>query len=568
MIMAKHVLVQYMRHVFRWISIGLSILVFLVLLSTGQTQTPSVFASPQSTPVPTPQFRGIHMGNHANREDWGYDLLYRIDPAKGGTWPDIIVVLSWQVYDRHRSGPNCRIDSAAILTSTHASILDYLQRASSAGKRIIIRVMPSPGDFDANHHLLTTSSSGCNEGANRSYDDIGDEIIKIHEWNASHGITEFGFEPASEPNIEWYSLSTQPPISDQVVWVEMDAYFSAIYDYVHARYPSPTIRVLTPPMAQGAFAELYNVNGCGPMGLNDGKSGYEKMANIFLNGTKNDGYNWHNYWKVGYEDWANCDDAATHHGQHVSYWFPPAMWASMVVKPRSITEADLDSPPSIKPDHFGNLPDKDASFGITATNSLNKFINAEQWAERIAVWTLNVTDSDPQTGPEQNWHEAYRCNDIGQDGLILSERPWFMRWWSGIPAGFSFTPCYRVFLPVGSNNYTTELIKNGNFDAGGAYWTTTTSQPSCTYPVIIGVISDTTGTANTNAADLGRCNYNTDTLSQLIAIPGDVTSATLTYNYRVEHPYNEFSYQDHLYVQLHDYTTGELVTLTDRCMIC
>ena len=125
---------------------------------------------------------------------------------------------------------------------------------------------------------------------------------------------------------------------------------------------------------------------------------------------------------------------------------------------------------------------------------------------------------------------------------------------------------FRIFLSGVMNNFTTELVKNGNFDLGGTYWTITTSLASCRtppYPAsIFGVISDTTGTANTIAARLGRCSANTDTLSQIITIPADVTSARLTYQYRVEQTYSQPIYEDRLYVRIQDRTTNELVPLT------
>lgn len=533
---------------------------FFVVVMSGQMPIPGVFASPQSTPVPSAPLRGIHLGNHYYGEDWEDTLLQRIDGDEpGGIWPSTVVVLSQHVYNVVRSGASCEIQS---VEPRNSNIIEYLQQASIHDVRIIIRISPSPGHFDSNHHLQVSTASGCDADHLRSYDDIGEEIIKIHEWNSdpAHEINEFGFEPASEPNIEWYRNEPDPTpirLDDPRAWSDMDAYFTAIYDYVHTQSSDPTIRVFTPPMSQGAFAEIRDVSSCAERTLSDNSShGYEKMPNVYLNGTKNDGYNWHNYWKVGYEAWASCEEAATPRGHHVSYWFPPAMWASMVLKPRNITEADLASPPSVHNGQFGDLPDKDALFGVTASDSLDQFINAEQWAERIAVWTLNVTDPTIETGAEQNWHEAYRCNDIGQDGFILSERPWFMRWWSGIPAGFSFTPCYRVFLPMGLKDYTTELIKNGTFDAGGTYWTTMTSHPSCTNLPIFGAID------GNHAAVLARCTYNTDTLSQTITIPDDVSSAQLTFKFRVEQNYSQPIYNDRLYVRIRDRTTGELVPLS------
>jgi hypothetical protein len=274
------------------------------------------------------------------------------------------------------------------------------------------------------------------------------------------------------------------------------------------------------------------------------------MPNVFLYGNSNDGYSWHNYWDLGFEDWVpNCDPNISPHGHHVDQWFPLSMREQMLLKNTYLTEADLESPGDPM---WGNLTDKDEQFGLTASNSISQFFNADLAVQHIAAWNLNITSP---TEVEHNWHEAYRCNDIGQDGLILSERPWFMRWWSGIPAEFSFAPCWRVILPLFYKEFTTELIKNGSFDAGGAYWTATTSLPACTYPDIFSVIE------GNPAAALGRCNYNTDIVSQIVSIPDDVTSATLSYRYRVEQWYTGAFYVDQLDVQIHDYTTGEVVTL-------
>ncbi len=426
------------RRKIRPIAMGVGILLLIIIVTTTQPIATNTFASPLSTSAPSSPLRGIHLGNHVNAEPWNASLLARIDGSKpGGTWPDVIVVLSWQIYNRHRSGSNCRIDSVAIPLSTQANVRDYLRGASSANKRIIIRIMPSPGNFDSGHHLLTTSSSGCNEWVNRSYDDVGDEIIKIHEYNAANGITEFGFEPASEPNIEWYSFATAIRIDTPTAWSEMDGYFSAIYDYVHRSYPNPVIRVLTPPMSQGAYAELINLDGCGQMELNDRSHGYEKMSNVFLVGAKNDGYDWHNYWRIGHESWGACFLA---NGDHVAYNFPLLMIANMTSKPRNITEADVASPRSLG--QFGNIDGKDQILGFTAANSLNQFINAELSADHIAMWNLNVTESNPAS--EQNWHEAYCDDRLATDGV--HERPWFKLWWTGSPSLPAL--CQHSFAPV------------------------------------------------------------------------------------------------------------------------
>jgi hypothetical protein len=259
----------------RWLSsvlIGLGVWLWLLLSSSTRSQISTTFASPMSTP--TTGRWGIHFGNHVYGEAWTADLFKRIDPTLGGTWPDTVVILSRNVYDvpRNTSG-DCRITGAAgkypLLTATTV-FTGYLQRASTAGVKIIIRIWPSPGNFDAGHRLITSTvpfnGNRCDDGSipnqtgNRSYDDVGDEIIKIHQWNAAHGITETGFLPANEPNAEWYDLSHGNVHRDNpIAWTDMDAYFTAVYTYVHATLPYPAVSVLTPAMAQEAYAELKDL---------------------------------------------------------------------------------------------------------------------------------------------------------------------------------------------------------------------------------------------------------------------------------------------------------------------
>jgi len=533
---------------------GAAALLFLAFNASAAPLESSVFASTLVTPAPDAPLQGIHLGNHISQEDWDSALLRRIDPKLGGTWPKVIVFLSYNVYDRVRD-TNCRLQSVNI-PSSRASVRDYLQRASVNNVQIIIRIMPSPGNLDAAHHLSLAASpvngNRCDDGldpssrGNRSYDDVGEEIVKIHEWNASHNITEFGFEPANEPNAEWYTDEPNTVHRDtQTAWVEMDAYFSAIYDYVHTRYPSPTIRVLTPPMAQSAFAEARNVNGCGPMTLQNGGHGYEYMPNIFLNGTKNDGYTWHNYWRQDFESWASCEQAASPRGQHVAYWFPPQMLTSMVLKPRIISEADLASPQQ----GFGNpLTDKDIDTGIPAANSIQRFINAEAWADHIAVWTLNITNGFPGS-EEQNWHEAYRCNDFPNPYQFTPrEREWFTRWWTG--SSGAFASCYKSYLPASIKSYPEELIQNGNFSLGTSYWTY--SRSNCAHPLVA-----THPSEGQPAARLGHCNNNTDELYQTITIPASAVTARLTYRVYIESS-NATGLADYLYIQVRN-TAGQVL---------
>jgi hypothetical protein len=442
------------------VMIGLGVLLWLLLSSSTRSQIPSIFASPMSTP--TPSRWGIHFGNHVYGEAWTKDLLKRIDPTMGGTWPDTVVVLSRNVYDvpRNTSG-DCRITGATgkypLLTATNV-FTGYLQRASAAGVKIIIRIWPSPSNFISTTYHINLSNqpangNRCDDGSipnqigNRSYDDVGDEIIQIHQWNAAHGITEAGFLPANEPNIEWYRGYPNPtliPINDPRAWQDMDAYFTAVYTYVHSILPSPAVSVLTPAMAQEAYADSMDFNGCTTdHQLVGGGYGYDKMPNVFLYGYSNDGYAWNNYWNIGYEAWTTeCRDNVTPHGQHVSIWLPLSMRDQMFVKPTYIIEADVKS---FGPPQHGSLADKDALFGLTAVTSLNQFLNAEQPANHIAVWALNITKPQ-KDDPETNWHEAYRCNDIDQSGLTLLERPWFTLWWTGWPGWPAY--CYKSYEPV------------------------------------------------------------------------------------------------------------------------
>jgi len=463
-----------------------------------------------------------------------------------------------------------------LMTGT-GTTLGYLQRAARAGVKIFIRIMPSPGNFDAGHRLsllpAPTNGDRCNiwpqSGGMRSYDDIGDEIIKIHQWNAAHGITETGFLPANEPNAEWYDFDGPIHRDNVLAWTDMDAYFTAVYKYVHAVLPYPAVSVFTPPMSQEAYAELKDFNGCVDRKLNDNQSyGYEKMPNVFLYGTHNDGYAWNNYWDIGYEPWTpECNPNVTPHGHHVSLWFPLQMINSMLTKPTIITEADLKS---FGPPQRGSLPDKDDQLGSTAATSIERFAIAESAAEDIAVWALSITNPNE---PEQNWHEAYRCNDWFGPAHTKAplERPWFTRWWAGETPSYSVAPCYQLFLPAGLKAYPEELIRNGGFDAGTAYWDVW--RGACSYPIVTNFMTTTN-----QVAALGACNNNSDSLSQPVTIPASATRAYLSFQYYLQRPLaaphpincNESDpplYGDCLFVEVVDVTTGQtqrLATYTDN----
>ena len=382
-------------------------------------------------------YSGMHLGNHT--QDWSATLLQRIDPARGGMWPSAVVVLSSQVYyiDRWPSnGVNpCRVRSVWALPDRPV-IWDYLKRAGQAGVKIIVRVDPSPGNFidwnsqdHHNHHLLDSSypagPNWCQPLLYRSVADIADEIGAIHTLNVSQGFSEYGFEPANEPNHEWYDkMNSVPEVFKGEVWEEMDRYFANIHYYVH-QWINPAIRVLTPPMAPSRYAELRNVADYDPDGgtcqsmplIPTGLSGYETMTRtygIYAAGA-NDGVAWHNYWFYGKEGYNFCPD-----GQHVSLYFPSGMKNAITSSGDAsfVTESDLSS------SGWGGIPTKDDVYAATVASSTRQFI----WMEHktngfntdVVVWLL----SDDTGTAEHMWHQAYTTT-------TQIERGWFPAWWNG-----------------------------------------------------------------------------------------------------------------------------------------
>jgi hypothetical protein len=384
---------------------------------------------------------GVHMGNR-NSSDWNATLLNRIDPQRGGKWPAAAVVLSHQLYNIHRNPSNhptdpCRIVSASVRSPV---LYDYVKRASQSGVRVVIRLWPSPGNFldwndpnMPNHRLIPAPPVGpdgyCGPDQYRSFNDLGDEMGRIQALNWSNGFLVFGFAPANEPNIEWYSQDIGTPrIWNSTAWNEMDVYFSAIHDYVHQYYPA-YIRVLTPPMAQSRYAEGNDIedvggsNPCQDVWLVDGiHKGYDLMRNTYE--TKSDGVTWHNYWNQGKEAYNNCP-----HGQHVSIHFP--WWLHNAIrnqaKPVVIMEADLGSPWQMR--GLNPLPNKRTNNNPTlAANSIRHFFDSEHWFggqyyygifPTVASWLL----ADDTGNQEHNWHKAYE-----EAGLL---HPWFSNWYSG-----------------------------------------------------------------------------------------------------------------------------------------
>lgn len=449
--MTKNI-VQYQRRTGLWIAGLLLLFLFALMGEATQPPTASVFANNASAyglvipraflPIimncsdAMKSWSGVHLGNRTV-SDWNKAFFRRIDPTQCGVWPTAIVVFSYQIYDVQRwpstdpSNP-CRVKSATKLMSNPVGF-DYVKRAAQAGVKVIVRIYPSPGNFydwndlanQPNHHLSVEGPVGpngyCDKEHYRSKGDIADEMNAIHAFNLSEGFSEFGFQPANEPNIEWYRDFPDSTVQRVNVdaWQEMDAYFSAIYDYAHANFPG--VRVLTPPMAQSARADGINIYDCTPMGLADGiGTGYDYMPSTY--GTKNDGVTWNNYWNYTKEIYNSCENG----GMHVSYYFP--QWMKNAIrngnKPAFITEADLGYPANT-----GNaLPNKDGSNANLAADSIRHFFDSEQESgvshygvqAVILSWLLTNTTSDS----EITWHKAY-----WETGY--SVRPWFQVWYTG-----------------------------------------------------------------------------------------------------------------------------------------
>ncbi len=435
------------------------------------TLTPSPTATTTLTPQPVSRLRlpvvaqsyfpltrqnsGLHLGNRLLDWDTPIDFLERVDLGDYTATPRVVVVLSNQVFALQRSTTApCAITGAAI---GNTYLFDFLDRAIDRGAWVVVRLYPSPGNFTdyadpgPTHTLLSGAApAGPNYCAGRSQqfrstadlaaemDAIASLVFGAHDWPAD----ALYFEPANEPNLEWYEAlrpanpDLSPAVEDQRAWQAMDAYFAAVYD--RAKALNPAIRVLAPPMAQHLFADAREFGTCNRTilivnGVPQFSSGYDWMQTTFR--AKNDGWSWHNYWRVGYEGWRGdfCQTPATI-SDHAFQYFPDWLQTEILssTKPALITEADLLSP-CVFP--LNPLIDKEAA-AETAT-SLTRFMSEERAADAIAVWILTNQFADPVAGTfdcndvnaEIAWHEAYR--DVAVNGS--HERSWFPLWWEGTP---------------------------------------------------------------------------------------------------------------------------------------
>jgi hypothetical protein len=164
---------------------------------------------------------------------------------------------------------------------------------------------------------------------------------------------------------------------------------------------------------------------CSDMRLEDGQTtGYGRMQEMIQ--YRSDLISWHNYSRIGFESYGPCQLNNQPYGLHISYYFPDWMKTTIAIKGGVIPEHDLFSykptPQSIGQDPWAVFQDKDACGGKATATSLRKWIEAEQYAQRVVVWLLN--DNVNSSSDDHNWHEAYR--DSSGSNTV---RAWFNQWW-------------------------------------------------------------------------------------------------------------------------------------------
>ncbi|MCX6043730.1 MAG: hypothetical protein NT075_01355, partial [Chloroflexi bacterium] len=341
------------------------------------------------TPTPTPPSRikarsGIHMGNRGIGTDWPITAFQLITGTVQGIFPAATVVQSSQLFNFHRStSAPCRIDYVKEVRAQH--LYDYLNMAIQHGTMVVIRITPSPGNFTdyndlGNHHILLIDASlpgadYCDpKNAEKFRDilDIANEMEAVYTWFMKQTwFTQQGghqnqlyFEPANEPNQEWYTESARkasdhgktlmPNADNKDAWIAMDDYFANLYQLAKQR--KPPLLILAPPMAQELYGETFQLETCNRQSVhvegdpNSIKTGYDFMEKTYDGGTF-DGYSWHNYWQETHEQWEgqdienNCTSPVRPTmpvNDHVYEYFPRWMQQNITwsLKPRFITEAD------------------------------------------------------------------------------------------------------------------------------------------------------------------------------------------------------------------------------------
>ena len=401
-------------------------------------------------PPPTPKvYTGIHLGNHVGG-DWTDDELALVDGDAGGAWPRVIVVQSKQVWNVWRPTESpCEVAGADVWNDPQGvdrrNVYDYLTRAAQNGVTVIIRITPSPGNFEdwdgtGMHRLIATTIPAGGDYCDakwehfRAIDDVAKEMDAIHTRNQINGWPAdcCYFEPANEPNQEWYGVGeeTDPARDEALAWQAMDDYFAALIAYARANYPA--LRILTPSMGQGQYAEGidwlrgYPDDDPCPEQLVEGAwKGYELMPQTYewrVDGYH--GYSWHNYYIQGWESYSTCE----YGGFHVSRHFPDFMSREIVLndRPAFVTETDLCSWFSDGNGQcYNNNPLHGKEDDPTATSeSLRYFFASESnmgSADGIALWLLR---NDEAGKTEYDWHEAY------DDATYYN---WFDQWWRETP---------------------------------------------------------------------------------------------------------------------------------------
>ena len=436
------------------------------------------------TPPPIKAKSGIHLGNRFS-SDWRIELFAHITGTTG-TWPSAVVIQSDQVYNLYRySTDECRIVAAGLKLTGEGepyNVYKYLTAAAKAGTQVVIRITPSPGNFvdyadpgALPHTLLNGEEPAGGDycgNANKHYHyrdvrDIAQEMAAIHQVNIDYGWPpgSFFFEPANEPNQEWYNIYKQrniivdPPVDHKDAWIEMDNYFAALYDT--AKAITTALQILSPSISQEQYGENYRLATCDPwevQGDSQKRSGIDFMTQTFgynreaadpFPDPKADGFAWHNYWRAGHEAWQvigtvptmdvfcpSNPPTRTLRSDHFIQYLSAGMAHQIGRRPTFITEADMKSPCQLG--EAGIAAGKDLS-SEAIRDSLLTFIAQEKFADHVIAWLLinqdpNEADtckSADENGElhanhnyEQNWHEAY-----GEDANRVYERAWFPLWW-------------------------------------------------------------------------------------------------------------------------------------------
>ncbi len=420
---------------------------------------------------------GIHLGNTVPvfetgiAPPWPADMLDLIDPRDSdGAWPSVIVVQSNQLYEIRRSDTGaCWVDEVVVNPFAEEAFA-YVKAAAQNNIPVIVRITPSPGNFldydqpdgQKNNHYLVFDKAAAGDhcafkdepykATYRSPLDIALEMLAIQSFNKNeHGFEIFGFVPANEPNLEWYTDRgtgvgwPTPNITEREAWLEMAAYFQKVYEFAHFYKDELDVRVMTPPMAQNLFSEGIDFfNNCDERLVavpesNQKSIGYDLMKPYYQN--YNDGITWHNYWLIGRTAYVHCERG----GGHVSYHFP--QWLKETIDPLHppfILEADIASPAQA---YNGNpaipnpiLDSKDADI-IKTSESIRAFFESEYCVGgssthyranvRIASWLLY----DNTKTAEHHWHMGYGFVEPGASWPNAAQRAWFPAWWAEDESG-------------------------------------------------------------------------------------------------------------------------------------